>query len=70
MLRCVSKYKAGELSFAPGEIVDNAALERHLLTDSPGSFEAVREEAPAPPDGPPVDKMIKRATKKAEVKDV
>lgn len=39
MLRCTSKYKAGSISFAPGDLIDDPKLEEWLLRDSPNSFE-------------------------------
>lgn len=43
-LRCIGRYRAGDLSIEVGQVVDNPRLEAHLLIDSPGSFEVVVEK--------------------------
>lgn len=78
-IRCVSPYKSNLGTFAVGETVDGPlAFEAHLLADSPGSFEVVGPQGPAAPTEPepaaepvteavesaPVDRMMKRATRK------
>jgi len=44
MLKCVSPYKSSLGVFAVGDIVDDEILERALVSDSAGSFEAVEVE--------------------------
>lgn len=66
MLRCVSPYKTQDVSYKPGDEINDARLEAHLLNDSPASFEVVEVEAKAV-DVAPVDKMVKGAKTKAAV---
>lgn len=55
-LRCVAKYANGarSLEFAPGAIIEDAALVAFLLVDAPGCFEVVKAVT-----APPKDKAIK-----------
>lgn len=62
-LRCTARYINAALGIAAatGDVVElGADLEAHLLADAPGCWEAAPEAAPAPPDGPPVDRMVRR----------
>lgn len=69
MLRCVSPYKADRVAFGVGDVIDNPALEVHLMHDSPRSFEVVSSEPVIEPvvkmiESAPADKMIHHAAKK------
>lgn len=70
MLRCVSPYKADKVAFGLGDVIDNPALEAHLLHDSPRSFEVVSADPDRPAvetkaiTAPPADKMLRTSAKK------
>jgi hypothetical protein len=64
-LRCTARYSNAGLGIAAatGDVVAlGADLEAHLLADAPGCWEvATPEPVPDPPDGPPADRMVRRA---------
>lgn len=70
MLRCVSPYRADKLAYGVGDVIDNPALEAHLLHDSPKSFEIISSEPSRPAveikaiEAAPADKMLRPAAKK------
>ncbi len=70
MLRCVSPYRADKLAYGIGDVIDNPALEAHLLHDSPRSFEVASSETDRPAveikaiTEAPADKMLRPAAKK------
>lgn len=76
MIRCVAPYRSGLGTYSLGQTVDDAALERALMIDSPGSFEPVEAvitpvAQPAEPepetkaiDEPPVHRAVKASTTK------
>lgn len=70
MLRCVSPYRADKLAYGVGDVIDNPALEAHLLHDSPRSFEVLSAEPERPAvetkaiAAAPADKMLRTSAKK------
>ena len=62
MLKCVSSYRSSLGTFHPGDVVDDAALEAALLSDSFASFEAVIIEAKQAEDVE--DKMVRKGRAK------
>jgi hypothetical protein len=71
MIRCVSPYRSSLGAYAPGQTVDNAALEAALVVDSPGSFElveAVITPAPGAADPEPDTKAVEAPPEHRAVK--
>jgi hypothetical protein len=76
MIRCISPYRSSLGSYAPGQTVDDAALERALMIDSPGSFEPVEAvitpvAQPAEPEtkaveAAPEHRAIRHSTKRRQ----
>ena len=55
MLQCVSPVKNSRGAWTVGDVVDDAALEAHLLADSKESWQHVKLKKPFTPEYVPID---------------